>query len=139
MRVLLKHHLIVITAESEEERAAVAAWASARDGRVFALTHQDNQTCLLKDLGPRAIACREPINVTSRALDPQIRLISNPAHTPFTLDGQAYASVEAFWQGLKFPDGERRRQIARLHGHDARRSGLASQTSDNMRRRGLLC
>jgi predicted NAD-dependent protein-ADP-ribosyltransferase YbiA (DUF1768 family) len=138
MKVLLKHHLIIFTAESEEERSALAAWANIRDAHVFALTHQDEQTCLLKGLGPRAIACREPINVTSRAPDPQLRLISNLAHTPFHLDGQEYASVEAFWQGLKFPDAERRQEIAHLHGHEARHAGFAAQASETLEYRGQV-
>jgi predicted NAD-dependent protein-ADP-ribosyltransferase YbiA (DUF1768 family) len=132
MKVLLKPHLIVITPETEEERATIAAWAGARDGHVFALAQQGGRTCLLKDLGPRADACREPINVTSRAPDPQIRLLSNLAHTPFALDGLEYASVEAFWQGLKFPDAERRRRIAPLHGREARRVGTAAEPSDTI-------
>lgn len=133
MKVHLRQHLIVITAESEEEGAAVAAWAGARNGHVFALVHQDGQTCLLKDLGPRDIACREPINVTSRAPDPQIRLISNWAHTPFSLHDQEYASVETFWQGLKFPGFERRQEMALLYGHEARRAGMAGRACRNDR------
>ena len=69
----------------------------------------------------------EPINVTSRSPDPTVRLIANLAHTPFELDGHAYASVEAFWQGLKFPDAERRRQISPLHELAARRAGCAAE------------
>jgi predicted NAD-dependent protein-ADP-ribosyltransferase YbiA (DUF1768 family) len=138
MKILLKHRLIVITAESEEERAAVAAWTSTRDAHVFALTHRDGQACLLKDLGPRAVVCREPINVTSGAADPQIRLLSNFAHTPFCLDSQAYGSVEAFWQGLKFPDVGRRREIAPLHGHEARRAGVTAEPSETIAYRGQV-
>lgn len=136
MKVLLKPHLIIITPETAEERATVAAWADAWDGHVFALAHQGGRACLLRDLGSRAEACREPINVTSRATDLHIRLISNLAHTPFVLDGQAYASVKAFWQGLKFPDAERRRQIAPLHGQEARRAGAAAEPSDAIVYRG---
>ena len=53
-----------------------------------------------------------------------MRLISNFAATPFELDGCTYGSVEAFWQGLKFPDDERRRAVAPLHGDEARRAGF---------------
>ncbi len=124
MRVRLKEGLLIVTAESEDERRAVDEWAGRHEGRVFLLTPQDGQTVRLKSLGPRAQACREPINVTSRALDPGVRLISNFADTPFTLDGLRYRSVEAFWQGLKFPDLSKRREIALLHGEDARRAGF---------------
>lgn len=136
MIVRLKPNLIVVTAESADEREAVSTWAQAMDGHVFALKLQDAQTFRLTALGPRAEACREPINVTSRSSDPGIQLISNFAHTPFELDGQLYGSIEAFWQGLKFPEEERRREIAPLHGDAARRAGFDAVESDTLDYRG---
>ncbi len=124
MKVRLKPNLLVVTAETPEEQGELVRWAGGADERVFALVVQDEQTVRLTSLGRRADACREPINVTSRATDPAVRLISNFAATPFELDGRAYGSVEAFWQGLKFPDEERRRVIAPLHGDEARRAGF---------------
>jgi predicted NAD-dependent protein-ADP-ribosyltransferase YbiA (DUF1768 family) len=124
MRVRLKDNLLIVTAESDDERRAVAEWGSRHDGHVFLLAPQDGQTFRLTDLGLRADACREPINVTSRAADPAVRLISNFGDAPFELDGQRYQSVEAFWQGLKFPDLARRREIALLHGADAKQAGF---------------
>lgn len=132
MIVRLKDNLIVSTAETPEEQAIIAVWAKAADGNVFVLNHQDQRTFRLTGLGPRLDACREPINVTSRSPDAMLRLISNLAHTPFELDGNAYASVEAFWQGLKFPDAERRRQISRLHGLEARSAGFDAEASDTL-------
>lgn len=123
MQVRLKPNLLVVTAESDEERETVAGWAREVDGHVFVLTLQDEQTFRLTALGPRAEACREPINITSHSPDPAIRLISNFAHTPFELDGRYYGSVEAFWQGLKFPEEARRQEIAPLHGASARQAG----------------
>jgi predicted NAD-dependent protein-ADP-ribosyltransferase YbiA (DUF1768 family) len=124
MRVRLKEDLLIATAESDDERRAVAEWAGRHGGHVFVLASQDGQTFRLTNLGPQAHACREPINVTSRAADPAVRLISNFSQTPFELDGQPYESVEAFWQGLKFPDSARRLEVARLHGDDAKRAGF---------------
>jgi predicted NAD-dependent protein-ADP-ribosyltransferase YbiA (DUF1768 family) len=132
MIVRLKENLIVITAETPEEQAIIAVWAKAAEGNVFVLHPQDQRTFRLTGLGPRLDACREPINVTSRSSDAMIRLISNLAHTPFELDGNAYASVEAFWQGLKFPDAERRRQLSRLHGLEARSAGFDAEASDTL-------
>lgn len=34
----------------------------------------------------------------------ELGIFSNLAHTPFTLDGVSYASVEGLWQGMKYPD-----------------------------------
>jgi predicted NAD-dependent protein-ADP-ribosyltransferase YbiA (DUF1768 family) len=136
MKVRLKPNLLIVTAETDEERQSLEAWARQGEGHVFALHHQDARTFRLTGLGPRAEACREPINITSRSPDPAIRLISNFAHTPFELDGQAYASVEGFWQGLKFPEPERRTAIAALHGDEARRAGFSAAESATTEYRG---
>lgn len=120
MKVRLKRRLLVVTAETDDERRVIGEWGAQADGEVFALFRQDERTVRLTGLGPRAEACREPIQITSRAKDPAIQLVSNFAHTPFLLDGRQYASVEGFWQGLKFEDPARRVAIAALHGHEAR-------------------
>ena len=111
-------------------------WAKASDGNVFVLCHQDEQTFRLIGLGSRSDACREPGNVSSRSPDERVRLISNLARTPFELDGNGYGSVEAFWQGLKFPDVERRGRISQLHGLQARNAGFDAPTSDTLIYRG---
>ena len=129
MIVRLKDKLLIVTAETDEEQQAVSEFASRMNGRAFALFHQDPRTFRLTDLGPMAEACREPINISSRSPDPAVQLISNFAQTPFELDGQPYASVEAFWQGLKFPDAARRRQIAAFHGQEARQAGFEAPDS----------
>lgn len=136
MKVRLKSGLVIVSAESAPEAEALAAWAKEVDGHVFALRLQDERTFRLSDLGPRPQACREPINVTSRSPDMQVRLISNFANTPFELDGRGYASVEAFWQGLKFADEARRRQIASSHGLDARHAGADAPKSDTFQYEG---
>src|SRR5262249_33934821 len=70
-----------------------------------------------------ADACREPINITSRIADPALRIISNFAETWFYLDGRAYASVEGFWQGLKFEEPAERERVAQLSGKVAQEAG----------------
>ncbi len=74
------------------------------EARFTSARGQDSQTFVLTNLGPRPEACREPINISSRSSNPAIRLISNFARTPFELHSEQYASIEAFWQGLKFAD-----------------------------------
>ena len=131
MKVRLKDGLLILTGESSEERASIAAWAMPMEDHVFRLARQNDQTVRLTNLGSWEEACREPINVTSRSSDAAVQLISNLAHTPFTLDGRQYASVEAFWQGLKYPDEPRRAAIAGLHGQEARlaRAGAPESTT----------
>jgi predicted NAD-dependent protein-ADP-ribosyltransferase YbiA (DUF1768 family) len=136
MIVRFKTNLLVVTAEGEEERASLLSWCSELDGYVFRLSLQDSQTFRLTALGPEAEACREPINVTSRSTDPAIQLISNFAHTPFELDARRYASVESFWQGLKYADEKRRKEIAPLYGKEAMRAGAGVPDNDIIEYKG---
>jgi predicted NAD-dependent protein-ADP-ribosyltransferase YbiA (DUF1768 family) len=114
MKTVLQPDALVLVPEDEAERTALAAWKAAHDGFAFVAIENSAPGATLTALGPRAEACREPINVTSSSPDP-IRLIANFAPTPFELDGQRYACVEAFWQSLRFPLEERAR-IASLAG-----------------------
>jgi predicted NAD-dependent protein-ADP-ribosyltransferase YbiA (DUF1768 family) len=132
MRVILKNGLLEVSPETDDERQLVQSWASTMDGHAFVMTRQEEQILRMADLGLRSVACREPVNVTFTCSDPQIRLISNLAHTPFELDSVSYASVEGFWQGLKFPAQWRRREIASLHGKEAKRAGRGAEESNTI-------
>src|SRR5262249_1134403 len=122
MKTLLQPNGLVLVPESDEERSALATWKAAHDGFAFAAAENSGAGATFTAFGPRAEAGREPINVTSFSPDP-IRLIANFAPTPFELDGERYACVEAFWQSLRFPLEERSR-IAGLAGP------VAKQVSD---------
>ena len=122
MKTLLQPNGLVLVPESDEERAALAAWKAAHGGFAFAEVENSGDGATLTALGPRDEACREPINVTSFSPDP-IRLIANFAPTPFELDGERYACVEAFWQSLRFPP-EQRSRIAALAGPVAKQESF---------------
>jgi predicted NAD-dependent protein-ADP-ribosyltransferase YbiA (DUF1768 family) len=125
MRILFKSNLLVAVPETDAERAELAAWKEVQAGHVLLLRDDGGEGLALVDLGPRAHACNEPLNVVSFSPDPAARLISNFAATPFVLDGRDYASVEGFWQGLKFPAERDRRRVAALSGSQARDAGEA--------------
>jgi hypothetical protein len=123
MKVLIKlGHLIVIP-ENETEGRELARWAELCGGHVFKLEPGRGSGLALSDLGPLEEACNVPISVLSSAFDPAIRLISNFAPTPFVLDGESYATVESFWQGLKFERNADRLRVAAMNGRDAKRAG----------------
>ena len=130
MRILFKDAVVVIIPDGEEDDRTVRSWAAERRDHVFGVEAHAGAQVVLRDLGPRADACREPINIGLWVPDEQLRLISNLAHTPFVLDGRRYESVEAFWQGFKFPSAADRRRVALLDGHAARRAGQEAQPSD---------
>jgi predicted NAD-dependent protein-ADP-ribosyltransferase YbiA (DUF1768 family) len=123
MKVILKVGQLVLVPETEAERADLGAWKAALGGHVFVAQATSGEGQALVDLGPRADACNEPLQVSSMVQDPAVRLISNFAPTPFTLDGREYASVESFWQGLKFTTAAERRQVATLPSPQARKAG----------------
>jgi predicted NAD-dependent protein-ADP-ribosyltransferase YbiA (DUF1768 family) len=65
----------------------------------------------------------------------ELGILSNLAPTPFELDGQTYASIEALWQMLKLPEDSKddprnkwvwpcsREQMQRLSGLESKRLG----------------
>ncbi len=79
----------------------------------------------------------------------ELGVLSNFAATPFTFHGKKYASLEGFWQMMKYPEGPddprakfpglqwkyTRDQVAELTGFDAKRAGDLG--SDNMQKMGI--
>ncbi len=123
MKVVLKNQLIVLIPETGAEQIDLALWKEEHTDHVLAAHANSGEGLALDDLGRREDACREPFPVISNSQDPAARLISNFAATPFTLDGRDYASVESFWQGLKFAKDSDRRRIAALVGSAAKDAG----------------
>ena len=52
------------------------------------------------------------LNVSSTSTDWRGLALSNFGLSPFVLDGMLFASVEGFVQGIKFPEGDPRREAA---------------------------
>jgi predicted NAD-dependent protein-ADP-ribosyltransferase YbiA (DUF1768 family) len=79
----------------------------------------------------------------------ELGLLSNFAPTPFTFHGQRYASLEGFWQMMKYPENEQdpratypglhwaftREQVAQLTSFDAKHAGDLANT--NMAKMGI--
>jgi predicted NAD-dependent protein-ADP-ribosyltransferase YbiA (DUF1768 family) len=76
----------------------------------------------------------------------ELGLLSNFAATPFEYHGKKYASLEGFWQAMKYPEGPddprakaewkfTREQVAGLSGFDAKHAGDAA--SANMKKLGI--
>lgn len=125
MRVTLKAGIAILASESASERDALENWIGANKDHVFHLASGSGKGAALHDMGVRAEACREPINIVF-AGDARWRPISNLAHTPFQLHDRSYASVEGFWQGLKTDDETQRWRIAALWGSNAKRASNAA-------------
>jgi len=64
------------------------------------------------------------LNVVWGSPDWRARMLSNFAPTPFGLWGEKFASVEGFWQGLKYPEGSaEQKRVFGLFGYEAKRAG----------------
>jgi predicted NAD-dependent protein-ADP-ribosyltransferase YbiA (DUF1768 family) len=129
MLVQLSDGCVVLQSKDATD-GELAAWLATHAGQVFAL-RSEGDAVILQAIGPRAEACREPLNITGHSPG-ALALISNFAHTPFVLDGRAYASTEGFWQGLKFPDEADRRRLAALWGSDARDAGHDAVAAEHL-------
>lgn len=126
MRAIFKAGRLVVFADNESERGDLAEFARRANGHVFLVDHHGGDGLNMSDLGPHEEACREPINVTSLSADPAIAILGNFAPTPFKLDGRRYASIESFWQGLKFASESDRARLALLDGRQAKAEGGAA-------------
>src|SRR5437868_5700641 len=69
----------------------------------------------------------------------ELGLLSNFAATPFTFHGKKYASLEGFWQMMKYPEGpnDARAQFPGLHWNYTREQ-VAQLTSFEAKRAGTL-
>jgi predicted NAD-dependent protein-ADP-ribosyltransferase YbiA (DUF1768 family) len=122
MRVILKPGMLILAPGTDADRDAFSAWCGAVKGHVF---HFDGRSGALHDLGPREEACREPMNIVFDQIEARWQPISNLAYTPFAMRGLTYASVEGFWQGLKFAADADRVRVAALWGKDAKQAASA--------------
>ncbi len=125
MKAILKSGQLILAPENPAEEEHLTTWKGELGGHVLHVHATSGTGVALFDIGAKEDACNEPINIASTVKDPAHALISNFAATPFTLDGEGYASVEGFWQGLKFTDPAARREVAMLAGGRARAVGQA--------------
>jgi predicted NAD-dependent protein-ADP-ribosyltransferase YbiA (DUF1768 family) len=73
------------------------------------------------------------LNVASNAHEEIGRALSNFALRPFILNGERFQSVESWYQGLKWPDQEKRAELARLDGRAAKMVGRGAPRSPQFR------
>lgn len=121
MKLSFKNNVIGLSAESPEEQE-ICALLGAMDGHVFRFHAATDRGMAFAEIGPEDEARRAPLNIV-RSIEPRFAPMSNLAHTPFTLDGVAYASVEGFWQGLKTAEDAQRLALAKLSGAEAKGRG----------------
>lgn len=121
MKLTFQNNVIGLSAETPAE-LEICAMLRAADGYVFQLHAASERGMAFSEIGPEDDARRAPLNIV-RTIEPRFVSISNLAYTPFALDGERYASIEGFWQGLKTADPAQRRQFAKLSGAEAKERG----------------
>ena len=136
MRATTQWSEIVVVPDGQDDQVELAAFSERHMGRVFRLA-QAGSGIRLHDIGTEDIVRNKPINITSRSPAP-LDLIGNFASTSFELDGQHYASVEAFWQSLKFDSPVDRARIAALSGTAAKLAARDLHVSEVFDYRGQM-
>ncbi len=121
MKLSFNGNIVGLSAETPAEEEMCALLCAA-DGFVFRLHATSEHGMAFSEIGPEDEARRAPLNIV-RTVESRFAPISNLAHTPFVIDGERYASIEGFWQGLKFADPAKRRATARLFGAEAKEAG----------------
>ena len=72
----------------------------------------------------------DALNVASNSSEVIGKKLSNFAERRFVLDGKHYRSVEGWYQGLKWPEKNKRAEIAKLAGPSAKRVGKGAPNVD---------
>lgn len=112
---------LVLISQSEEEAKTIL---EIPEGLVFATKASSNGSYLLfrcKGLVDDYVL--KPINISYVSENSKLSLLSNLAHTPFSLQGRNYESVEGFWQSIKYRDAKVRDKISKLYGFEAKSYG----------------
>ena len=77
------------------------------------------------------------LNVGYGLPDWRSKLLSNFAPTPFEFWGIRFASVEGFWQGLKFDEGSpEQKRVFGLAAYEAKKAGKRAPRRDTLTWRG---
>jgi|GEM_PF-575282 len=63
------------------------------------------------------------VNIRSDSKDWRAKILSNLAHTPFTIEGITFPCVEAALQGIKFEDEKTRNEVFAMKGMQAMKKG----------------
>jgi hypothetical protein len=97
-----------------------------RDGRVF--IEKDGQVV---DVTPKwsLPLHQRPLNVISNSPDEIGRQLSNFAERRFVMDDRVYASIEGWYQGLKWPEAAQRAEAAKLSGKQAKNAAKGAPKS----------
>ena len=66
----------------------------------------------------------------------ELGILSNFAPTPFVLDGKKYASLEGFWQALKFPDEKLKGDIRKEETYSHTRSEVEQLSAFTAKKAG---
>lgn len=121
MKLSFRNDVVGLSAETPEE-VEICALLGAADGHVFQLHASSDRGMAFSLIGPEDFARRAPLNIV-QGIAPAFAPISNLAHTPFEFEGQRYASIEGFWQGLERAEPAARRAMAKLWGSEAKQVG----------------
>lgn len=123
MKIVFRTSGLFLIPENKLEKGRIATFMQEYSNDVFVMELQKGNALAFRNLGDYEDVCNVPVNIIYSSTDEDIRLLSNLAFSPFELNGIWYSSVEAFWQGLKYSDNQKRKEIAKLYGKEAMNTG----------------
>ncbi|HWA44750.1 MAG TPA: NADAR family protein [Hypericibacter adhaerens] len=121
MWVKLQEGQLIIGPDGVDDSEALSKLGATHDHHLW-LLQRSGESLVFHPCGEEYGVRQTPINITSNSPAP-LDLVSNFAATPFFLDGLHYASVEGFWQSLRFADQKTRARVAALARGEAKRVG----------------
>lgn len=81
---------------------------------------------------------KKDFNIASNSIDPIEAWLSNLSHNPFVLNSVLYASIEAFWQSLKFePNSPEWKECTTLYGLKSKKYGDKAQKKETFHYNGI--
>lgn len=92
----LNRRVIVLSPENDSDQNIINDWGKDINGLFAQVRIQSGKNLIIRDFVDQNKLLMKPINISYVAEDPDVKILSNLACTPFVLNGKQFASVEAF-------------------------------------------
>lgn len=133
MRLEERHGMLVLLSETEAERLQLQRIMDSLHSHGFELNAEVRAELQFVDRGTAEVAFAKPIEIAEPEPRAEFEPLANFAPTRFELDGQTFASLESFWQSLKFDASDERTEVANRTAAAARQIGRSAKLPDHIK------
>ncbi|MBL8890238.1 MAG: NADAR family protein [Planctomycetaceae bacterium] len=138
MRLTEKQEMLVLLPETDAEQKQLARMATAWEGHVFELVAGPSGELRLISKGPASDVLDRSIEIAEPESRAEFATLANFSPTRFELDGHSFASLESFWQSLKFNDAAERIGVGNRSAPAARQLGRSARLPEYIRYFGQI-